>query len=141
MKYCSIVSDKCKYTFSLSSYTNTFKRELSRINKSRPSPCVPQVWCVGSGGDNQTRYYINRTVDGDTLSTALRGLVPGVLYQLEVAAVTSAGVGARSQPLSVLISESTTPTAAGITVSYLNNYRRDCHDILYTLSISPEDES
>ncbi|KAJ4930340.1 hypothetical protein JOQ06_019344, partial [Pogonophryne albipinna] len=62
-----------------------------------------RVWCVGSGGDNQTRYYINRTVDGDTLSTALRGLVPGVLYQLEVAAVTSAGVGARSQPLSVLI--------------------------------------
>lgn len=96
---------------------------------------------MGSGGDNQTRYYINRTVDGDTLSTALRGLVPGVLYQLEVAAVTSAGVGARSQPLSVLISESTTPTAAGITVSYLNNVRRDCHDILCTHSMSPEDES
>ncbi|KAK5859247.1 hypothetical protein PBY51_003328 [Eleginops maclovinus] len=62
-----------------------------------------RVWCVGSGGDNQTRYYINRTVDGNTLSTALKGLVPGVLYQVEVAAVTSAGVGTRSQPLSVLI--------------------------------------
>ncbi|XP_074468155.1 roundabout homolog 3 isoform X4 [Sebastes fasciatus] len=62
-----------------------------------------RVWCVGSGGDNQTRYYINRTVDGNTLSTALKGLMPGVLYQVEVAAVTSAGVGTRSQPVSVLI--------------------------------------
>ncbi|XP_033499936.1 roundabout homolog 3 isoform X1 [Epinephelus lanceolatus] len=62
-----------------------------------------RIWCVGSGSDNQTRYYINRTVDGNTLSTALKGLMPGVLYQVEVAAVTSAGVGARSQPVSVLI--------------------------------------
>ncbi|XP_071317063.1 roundabout homolog 3 isoform X2 [Trachinotus anak] len=61
-----------------------------------------KVWCVGSGGDNQTRYYINRTVDGNTLSTVLKGLMPGVLYQVEVAAVTSAGVGTRSQPVSVL---------------------------------------
>ncbi|KAF3841517.1 hypothetical protein F7725_007379, partial [Dissostichus mawsoni] len=60
-----------------------------------PARCR-MVWCVGSGGDNQTRYYINRTVDGDTLSTALRGLVPGVLYQLEVAAVTSAGLPAEA---------------------------------------------
>ncbi|XP_041809038.1 roundabout homolog 3 isoform X3 [Chelmon rostratus] len=62
-----------------------------------------RVWCVGSGGDNQTRYYINRTVDGNTLSTVLKGLMPGVLYQVEVAAVTSAGIGTRSQPASVLI--------------------------------------
>ncbi len=62
---------------------------------------------MGSGSDNQTRYYINRTVDGNTLSTILKGLMPGVLYQVEVAAVTSAGVGTRSQPASVLISEST----------------------------------
>uniref|UniRef100_A0A3B5B9K6 Roundabout homolog 3-like n=1 Tax=Stegastes partitus TaxID=144197 RepID=A0A3B5B9K6_9TELE len=63
-----------------------------------------RVWCVGSGGgDNQTRYYINKTVDGNTLSTALKGLMPGVLYQVEVAAVTSAGIGTRSQPVSVLI--------------------------------------
>ncbi|XP_041658063.1 roundabout homolog 3 isoform X1 [Cheilinus undulatus] len=62
-----------------------------------------RVWCVGSaGGDNQTRYYINKTVDGVTLSTVLKGLMPGVLYQVEVAAVTSAGVGTRSQPVSVL---------------------------------------
>uniref|UniRef100_A0A8C4DWS6 Roundabout, axon guidance receptor, homolog 3 (Drosophila) n=1 Tax=Dicentrarchus labrax TaxID=13489 RepID=A0A8C4DWS6_DICLA len=63
-----------------------------------------RVWCVGSGGgDNQTPYYINKTVDGNTLSTVLKGLMPGVLYQVEVAAVTSAGIGTRSQPVSVLI--------------------------------------
>ncbi|KAM7398628.1 hypothetical protein PAMA_006506 [Pampus argenteus] len=61
-----------------------------------------RVWCVGSGSDNQTRYYINKTVDGNTLSTLLKGLMPGVLYQVEVAAVTSAGVGTRSQPVSVV---------------------------------------
>lgn len=52
------------------------------------------------------RYYINKTVDGTILSTVLKGLLPGVLYQVEVAAVTSAGVGAHSQPVSVLISKS-----------------------------------
>uniref|UniRef100_A0A7N6A2Q1 Roundabout, axon guidance receptor, homolog 3 (Drosophila) n=1 Tax=Anabas testudineus TaxID=64144 RepID=A0A7N6A2Q1_ANATE len=57
-----------------------------------------RVWCVGSSGDNHTRYHINKTVDGNTLSTVLKGLMPSVLYQVEVAAVTSAGVGARSQP-------------------------------------------
>ncbi|KAM8740938.1 roundabout homolog 3 isoform 1-T1 [Acanthopagrus schlegelii] len=62
-----------------------------------------RVWCVGSGGDNQTRYHINKTVDGNTLSTVVKGLMPSVLYQVEVAAVTSAGVGARSQPVSILI--------------------------------------
>lgn len=60
-----------------------------------------RVWCVGNG-DNQTRYYVNRTVDGNTQSTVLKGLMPGVLYQIEVAAVTGAGVGTRSQPVSVL---------------------------------------
>uniref|UniRef100_A0A7N8WU44 Roundabout, axon guidance receptor, homolog 3 (Drosophila) n=2 Tax=Mastacembelus armatus TaxID=205130 RepID=A0A7N8WU44_9TELE len=64
-----------------------------------------RVWCVGSSRDNQTRYYINKTVDGNTLSTVLKGLMPSVLYQVEVAAVTSAGVGARSQPVSVLFSD------------------------------------
>uniref|UniRef100_A0A7N6A7K6 Roundabout, axon guidance receptor, homolog 3 (Drosophila) n=1 Tax=Anabas testudineus TaxID=64144 RepID=A0A7N6A7K6_ANATE len=62
-----------------------------------------RVWCVGSSGDNHTRYHINKTVDGNTLSTVLKGLMPSVLYQVEVAAVTSAGVGARSQPVSVLM--------------------------------------
>uniref|UniRef100_A0A3B3WIU3 Roundabout, axon guidance receptor, homolog 3 (Drosophila) n=1 Tax=Poecilia mexicana TaxID=48701 RepID=A0A3B3WIU3_9TELE len=73
-----------------------------------------RVWCVGNGGDNQTRYYINRTVDGTTQSTVLKGLIPGVLYQLEVAAVTGAGVGTRSHPVSVLIKlPAEEPTAPG----------------------------
>uniref|UniRef100_A0A673Z3U6 Roundabout, axon guidance receptor, homolog 3 (Drosophila) n=1 Tax=Salmo trutta TaxID=8032 RepID=A0A673Z3U6_SALTR len=63
-----------------------------------------KVWCVGN--DTQTRYHINTTVDGTFLSTVLKGLLPGILYQVEVAAVTSAGVGIHSQPVSILISES-----------------------------------
>uniref|UniRef100_A0A8C6SGT7 Roundabout, axon guidance receptor, homolog 3 (Drosophila) n=1 Tax=Neogobius melanostomus TaxID=47308 RepID=A0A8C6SGT7_9GOBI len=74
-----------------------------------------QVWCVGSGTDNHTRHHVNRTVDGNTLSAMLKGLVPGVLYQVEVAAVTSAGVGTRSQPVSVLFSESHVSLAEQIT--------------------------
>ena len=62
------------------------------------------MWCVGN--DTQTRYHINTTVDGTFLSTVLKGLLPGILYQVEVAAVTSAGVGTHSQPVSILISES-----------------------------------
>uniref|UniRef100_A0A8C1WZZ4 Roundabout, axon guidance receptor, homolog 3 (Drosophila) n=1 Tax=Cyprinus carpio TaxID=7962 RepID=A0A8C1WZZ4_CYPCA len=55
-----------------------------------------KVWCLGN--DSQTRYHINQTVDGNVLTTLLKGLLPGVLYQVEVAAVTSAGVGTHSQP-------------------------------------------
>ncbi|KAM9385182.1 roundabout homolog 2-like [Pholidichthys leucotaenia] len=61
-----------------------------------------RVWCVGSGSDNQTYHSVNKTVDGNTLSTMLKGVVPGVLYQVEVAAVTGAGIGTRSQPVSIL---------------------------------------
>uniref|UniRef100_A0A8C1IDC8 Roundabout, axon guidance receptor, homolog 3 (Drosophila) n=1 Tax=Cyprinus carpio TaxID=7962 RepID=A0A8C1IDC8_CYPCA len=61
-----------------------------------------KVWCLGN--DSQTRYHINQTVDGNVLTTLLKGLLPGVLYQVEVAAVTSAGVGTHSQPVSVIIS-------------------------------------
>ncbi|TRY88273.1 hypothetical protein DNTS_009321, partial [Danionella cerebrum] len=60
-----------------------------------------KVWCLGN--DSQTRYHINQTVDGSVLSTLLKGLLPGILYQVEVAAVTGAGVGTHSQPVSVLI--------------------------------------
>uniref|UniRef100_A0A8C1Q187 Roundabout, axon guidance receptor, homolog 3 (Drosophila) n=1 Tax=Cyprinus carpio TaxID=7962 RepID=A0A8C1Q187_CYPCA len=62
-----------------------------------------KVWCLGN--DSQTRYHINQTVDGNVLTTLLKGLLPGVLYQVEVAAVTSAGVGTHSQPVSVIISD------------------------------------
>lgn len=39
------------------------------------------------------------------LSTVVKGVLAGVLYQVEVAAVTSAGVGIHSQPVPVIISE------------------------------------
>ncbi|XP_019713297.1 roundabout homolog 3 isoform X2 [Hippocampus comes] len=75
-----------------------------------------RVWCVSSGNNNQTRYYINKTVEGHTLSTAVKGLMPGVLYQVEVAAVTVAGVGTRSQPLPILIKMAAEqPSATGTT--------------------------
>uniref|UniRef100_A0A4W4F3Q3 Roundabout, axon guidance receptor, homolog 3 (Drosophila) n=1 Tax=Electrophorus electricus TaxID=8005 RepID=A0A4W4F3Q3_ELEEL len=60
-----------------------------------------RIWCLGN--DSQTRYHINQTVDGSLLYTLVKGLLPGVLYQVEVAAVTTAGVGTRSQPVSVMI--------------------------------------
>ncbi|XP_075876111.1 roundabout homolog 3 isoform X2 [Nelusetta ayraudi] len=60
-----------------------------------------KIWCAGSPGDAQPPSAINHTVDGNTLSAVLKGLVPGVLYQVEVAAVSSAGVGTRSQPVPV----------------------------------------
>uniref|UniRef100_A0AAR2JPE1 Roundabout, axon guidance receptor, homolog 3 (Drosophila) n=1 Tax=Pygocentrus nattereri TaxID=42514 RepID=A0AAR2JPE1_PYGNA len=62
-----------------------------------------KIWCLGN--DSQTRYHINQTVDGSMLSTLVKGLLPGVLYHVEVAAVTSAGVGTHSQPVSVIISD------------------------------------
>lgn len=40
------------------------------------------------------------------LATVLQGLVPGVPYRAEVAAATSAGVGARSAPVPIHIGES-----------------------------------
>uniref|UniRef100_A0AAY4AYM5 Roundabout, axon guidance receptor, homolog 3 (Drosophila) n=1 Tax=Denticeps clupeoides TaxID=299321 RepID=A0AAY4AYM5_9TELE len=59
-------------------------------------------------------------MDGNVLSTVLKGLLPGILYQVEVAAVTSAGVGTRSQPVSVLISKHTF-WSKGNHVLYNNN--------------------
>ncbi len=85
------------YTFRMKS-TESFIHEAPDL-----SVLSLQVWCLGN--DSQTRYHINQTVDGSVLTTLLKGLLPGVLYQVEVAAVTSAGVGAHSQPVSVLISE------------------------------------
>uniref|UniRef100_A0A8B9K6F5 Roundabout, axon guidance receptor, homolog 3 (Drosophila) n=1 Tax=Astyanax mexicanus TaxID=7994 RepID=A0A8B9K6F5_ASTMX len=66
-----------------------------------------RIWCLGN--DSQTRYHINQTVDGNVLSTLVKGLLPGVLYLVEVAAVTSAGVGTHSQPVSVTIIKSVYP--------------------------------
>uniref|UniRef100_A0A6Q2XGQ2 Roundabout, axon guidance receptor, homolog 3 (Drosophila) n=1 Tax=Esox lucius TaxID=8010 RepID=A0A6Q2XGQ2_ESOLU len=71
-----------------------------------------KVWCVGN--DTQTRYHINTTVEGTVLSTGLKGLLPGILYQVEVAAVTSAGVGTHSRPVPVLISRRTIMSDEGV---------------------------
>lgn len=60
-----------------------------------------QVWCLG----NESRYHINKTVDGTLRSTVLQGLVPGMFYRTEVAAATSAGTGVRSAPVTIQISE------------------------------------
>ncbi|KAG7322354.1 hypothetical protein KOW79_013700 [Hemibagrus wyckioides] len=62
-----------------------------------------RIWCLGN--DSQARYHVNQTVDGNVLSTMVKGLLAGVLYQVEVAAVTSAGVGIHSQPVPVLIKQ------------------------------------
>ncbi|XP_032905728.1 roundabout homolog 3 isoform X9 [Amblyraja radiata] len=59
-----------------------------------------RIWCLG----NDTRFHVNKSIDGTVLSTVVRGLIAGVLYRVEVAAATSAGVGVRSQPATVLIS-------------------------------------
>ncbi|KAK2517807.1 roundabout-like protein 2 [Columba livia] len=58
-----------------------------------------QIWCLG----NESRFHINQSVEGTVLATVLRGLVPGVPYHAEVAAATSAGVGARSVPIPIRI--------------------------------------
>ncbi|GCC27920.1 hypothetical protein chiPu_0006346 [Chiloscyllium punctatum] len=58
-----------------------------------------RIWCLG----NDTRFHVNKSIDGTVHSTVVRGLIAGVLYRVEVAAATSAGVGVRSQPATVLI--------------------------------------
>ncbi|NXL92305.1 ROBO3 protein, partial [Alectura lathami] len=58
-----------------------------------------RVWCLG----NESRFHINQSVEGTVLATVLWGLVPGVPYRAEVAAATSAGVGARSAPIPIRI--------------------------------------
>ncbi|XP_011788188.1 PREDICTED: roundabout homolog 1 [Colobus angolensis palliatus] len=53
-----------------------------------------KVWCLG----NETRYHINKTVDGSTFSVVIPFLVPGIRYSVEVAASTGAGPGVKSEP-------------------------------------------
>ncbi|KAF4086358.1 hypothetical protein AMELA_G00105580 [Ameiurus melas] len=52
-----------------------------------------RIWCLG----NESRFHINRTVDGSTFSTVISGLVPGIRYGVEVAASTGAGPGVKSE--------------------------------------------
>ncbi|XP_073176921.1 roundabout homolog 3 isoform X5 [Lepidochelys kempii] len=76
-----------------------------------------RIWCLG----NESRFHINSSVEGTVLSAVLQGLVPGVLYRTEVAAVTSAGVGVRSAPVPIQIKpaldQGSVPISSGENVS------------------------
>ncbi|XP_034277778.1 roundabout homolog 3 isoform X2 [Pantherophis guttatus] len=76
-----------------------------------------RVWCLG----NESRYHINKTVDGTMHSTVLMGLIPGMIYRTEVAAATSAGIGVRSAPVTIQIKplpdQDTVPVDNGDSVS------------------------
>ncbi|XP_014341142.1 roundabout homolog 3 [Latimeria chalumnae] len=61
-----------------------------------------RIWCLG----NETRFHVNKTVDGTVHSTIVRGLLSGITYHIEVAAATSAGIGVKSQPVPILIKPS-----------------------------------
>ncbi|XP_071191018.1 roundabout homolog 1-like isoform X1 [Salvelinus alpinus] len=51
-----------------------------------------KIWCLG----NESRYHVNRTVDGSTFSVLIPSLVPGIRYSVEVAASNGAGPGVKS---------------------------------------------
>uniref|UniRef100_A0A8C2PUM2 Roundabout, axon guidance receptor, homolog 1 (Drosophila) n=1 Tax=Cyprinus carpio TaxID=7962 RepID=A0A8C2PUM2_CYPCA len=61
-----------------------------------------KIWCLG----NESRYHINRTVDGSTHSVLIPGLLAGVTYRVEVAASTGAGPGVKSEATSFQLGES-----------------------------------
>uniref|UniRef100_A0A8C7JDV2 Roundabout guidance receptor 1 n=1 Tax=Oncorhynchus kisutch TaxID=8019 RepID=A0A8C7JDV2_ONCKI len=52
-----------------------------------------KIWCLG----NESRYHVNRTVDGSTFSVLIPSLAPGIRYSVEVAASNGAGPGVRSE--------------------------------------------
>ncbi|XP_064158689.1 roundabout homolog 2 isoform X4 [Anguilla rostrata] len=58
-----------------------------------------KIWCLG----NETRFHVNKTVDAAVRSVVVGGLQAGVLYRIEVAASTSAGVGVKSEPQPIVI--------------------------------------
>ncbi|KAM9812512.1 roundabout homolog 2 isoform 7-T7 [Syngnathus typhle] len=58
-----------------------------------------KIWCLA----NETRFHVNKTVDAAIRSVVVGGLQVGVVYRVEVAASTSAGVGVKSEPQSIII--------------------------------------
>uniref|UniRef100_A0A671YCF8 Roundabout, axon guidance receptor, homolog 2 (Drosophila) n=1 Tax=Sparus aurata TaxID=8175 RepID=A0A671YCF8_SPAAU len=62
-----------------------------------------KIWCLG----NETRFHVNKTVDAAIRSVVVGGLQVGVVYRVEVAASTSAGVGVKSEPQSIIIEQIT----------------------------------
>uniref|UniRef100_A0A672Z1Q4 Roundabout, axon guidance receptor, homolog 2 (Drosophila) n=1 Tax=Sphaeramia orbicularis TaxID=375764 RepID=A0A672Z1Q4_9TELE len=59
-----------------------------------------KIWCLG----NETRFHVNKTVDAAIRSVVVGGLQVGVVYRVEVAASTSAGVGVKSQGIKIVFS-------------------------------------
>ncbi|CAG01543.1 unnamed protein product [Tetraodon nigroviridis] len=51
-----------------------------------------KIWCLG----NESRYHVNQSVDGSTLSVVIPSLAPGIRYSVEVAASNGAGPGVKS---------------------------------------------
>ncbi|CAL8347677.1 unnamed protein product [Arctogadus glacialis] len=58
-----------------------------------------KIWCLG----NETRFHVNKTVDAAIRSVVVGGLQVGVMYRVEVAASTSAGVGVKSEAQPIVI--------------------------------------
>ncbi|XP_061637147.1 roundabout homolog 2 isoform X10 [Phyllopteryx taeniolatus] len=58
-----------------------------------------KIWCLA----NETRFHVNKTVDAAIRSVVVGGLQVGMVYRVEVAASTGAGVGVKSEPQSVVI--------------------------------------
>uniref|UniRef100_A0A671NXQ4 Roundabout, axon guidance receptor, homolog 2 (Drosophila) n=1 Tax=Sinocyclocheilus anshuiensis TaxID=1608454 RepID=A0A671NXQ4_9TELE len=58
-----------------------------------------KIWCLG----NESRFHVNKTVDAAIRSVVVGGLQAGVQYRVEVAASTSAGVGVKSEPQTIII--------------------------------------
>uniref|UniRef100_H3ATM3 Roundabout guidance receptor 3 n=1 Tax=Latimeria chalumnae TaxID=7897 RepID=H3ATM3_LATCH len=72
-----------------------------------------RIWCLG----NETRFHVNKTVDGTVHSTIVRGLLSGITYHIEVAAATSAGIGVKSQPVPILIKQGPVTVDTGENIS------------------------
>ncbi|GAB0177940.1 roundabout 1 [Grus japonensis] len=81
---------------------------------SSPGRAGPgQVWCLG----NESRYHINKTVDGSTFSVVIPSLVPGIRYSVEVAASTGAGPGVKSDPQFIQLDSHGNPVSSEDQVS------------------------
>ncbi|XP_017163590.1 roundabout homolog 1 [Poecilia reticulata] len=80
------------YEFKVRPFFNEFQGTDSEV-KSGKTLDEGQIWCLG----NESKYHINRTVDGSTLSVVIPSLTPGIRYSVEVAASTSAGPGVKSE--------------------------------------------
>ncbi|XP_066534191.1 roundabout homolog 2 isoform X3 [Hoplias malabaricus] len=60
-----------------------------------------KVWCIGN--ESGIQQQINRSVDGRVLWALLEGLMPEMLYRVQVTAVTRLGVGAASRPVFIFL--------------------------------------